>query len=562
MRPEIEELRPKLKEILYDCVVEIRATKGAVYVFDGSGRFELLTEYGFRGAARQAADFNDPIVDRCGRGRTAFFVNGMAAEPRFSPLLFEASTDRLLVAPLYARGKLIGFVDMRDKPGQVPFEQSDATKAQAIADRMVEVFAEKNLFGHRFIALSTMNAPQQATATALEAIPSASSPSPVAVPQPAPVRPQAPPAAPVIAVMPPPPPPRLTGVLMEARAAVQRIVVAPAPAAFSESEYAVASESLRALLLIPGAVVAFFSAFGHLGGVQEIASRSTLTDEAKNLVQSKVNVWLTKRGELGGAVRTTIQTPFGTSAPAVTAKDIQKVFTAPLAVSSLRGLYLTVAFAGNPDRSAHELLSVLHRHMQLVLEHSMQSGALAALRLRIAEKIVEPDFSRFSELRRHVTEVAALSEQFAQHLGLPAGDVEDARLVAMVHDAGMRFLDYDELYRRFDITEDDLGFLRQHPIVGAAMVEPLLGAEIARAVLCHHERVDGLGYPNALRREQIPMVSRLVQICDAWVAMTDADGYQPPQLPENALAKLALAAGSQFDAELCTRFVAMKRDGL
>lgn len=47
MHSEIEELRPKLKEILYDCAVEIRATKAALYLYDGAGRFELVTEYGF-----------------------------------------------------------------------------------------------------------------------------------------------------------------------------------------------------------------------------------------------------------------------------------------------------------------------------------------------------------------------------------------------------------------------------------------------------------------------------------------------------------------------------------
>src|SRR5262245_38513494 len=103
MHPEVEELKPKLKEILYDCAVNIRATKAALYLFDGNNRFELVTEYGFRGAIRSSADFNDPIVDRCGRGRTPFYVNGLAVEPRFSQILFEASTDRLLAAPLYSR---------------------------------------------------------------------------------------------------------------------------------------------------------------------------------------------------------------------------------------------------------------------------------------------------------------------------------------------------------------------------------------------------------------------------------------------------------------------------
>ena len=106
-----------MKEVLYDCAVEIRATRAALYLFDGSSRFELVTQFGFKNGVRETADFNDPLVDRCGRGRNAFFVNGMAAEPRFSELMFEAGTDRLLAAPLYARGKLIGIIDMRDKAG-------------------------------------------------------------------------------------------------------------------------------------------------------------------------------------------------------------------------------------------------------------------------------------------------------------------------------------------------------------------------------------------------------------------------------------------------------------
>src|SRR6185503_17083198 len=154
---EVEELRPKLKEILYDCAVEIRATKAALYLFAGNGRYELVTEYGFRGGIRAVADEHDPLADRCGRGRNPFFVNSVCAEPRLSELLYESSTDRLLAAPLYSRGKLVGFIDMRDKAGKALFDQTDVPKAQHIADRIVELFANKNVFGHRFITLSRMS---------------------------------------------------------------------------------------------------------------------------------------------------------------------------------------------------------------------------------------------------------------------------------------------------------------------------------------------------------------------------------------------------------------------
>lgn len=558
MHPDVEELKPKLKEILYDCAVIIRATKAALYLYDGTSRFELVTEYGFRGAVRHAADFNDPIVDRCGRGRTPFYVNGLAVEPRFSQLLFEASTDRLLAAPLYSRGKLIGLIDMRDKAAKQPFENDDVPKAQGIAERLAEVFNDRNLFGHRFITLSTAEPAQAASQQRTDG---EKSRSPAVAPPPSAAAP-APVAAPVSA---PPPPstrthvPRMAALVIEARAAAGRVLVPSTAETLSDSELTAARDVLRAILLIPGSVAAMFSAFGHLGGVQEIAARSTMTDEARSLIQSKLNVWLTKRGEGGGFVRTAVATPLGTSGPPLTAADVQKVFTAPLHVGALRGLYLTVAFSGNPDRNAHELLAVLHTHLQHVIEQSLQRGALSAMQSRIAEKLVEPDFAKYPELRRHSDLVAQLCESFARHLAMTPTDVETARVAGRIHDCGMRLLDYDRLYRKPDLTAEELAFLREHPSVSAAMIEPLLGADLARIVLCHHERVDGTGYPNELRGDEIPLLSRVLQLCDAWIAMTDPDTYQAPESRDNALATLTRAAGSQFDGELTAKFIEMIR---
>ncbi|HYH09817.1 MAG TPA: HD domain-containing phosphohydrolase [Thermoanaerobaculia bacterium] len=582
MHQEVEELRPKLKEVLYDCAVEIRATKAALYLFDGTSKFELVTEYGFRGAVRNAADFNDSLVDRCMRARTPFFVNGLAAEPRLSELLYEASTDRLLAAPIFSRGKLIGIVDMRDKAAKLPFEQADVAKAQQIADRFTQLLADKAIFGHRFIALSKLSGQHDAAASepgapVVSAEPPVREKPNVPPPQPPPQpQPQQPPAAapPIVIQRPPaaapataPAPqqtakshtPRLASLVLEARTAASRIIVAPAPESMAEAELNAAREVLRAILLIPGAVSAMLSAYGHMGGVQEIAARSTLADDAKNLIQSKLNVWLTKRGEAGGFIRTSVLTPFGTSGPPVTAADVQKVFTAPVNAGSLRGIYLTVVFGRDPDRLAHDLLAVLHSHLQLVIDQSMSRGTVTSLQARIADKLVEPDFSKYPELRRHTEAVSRLAESLARQLALSAAEIEQARIVGLVHDVGLRLLEYDRLYRKRDLSQEEMGFLREHPVVGAAMVEPLLGADIARAVLCHHERVDGRGYPNDLAGDEIPLIARVVQICDAWVAMTDPESYQAPQTHDAALATVSRAAGGQFDAGMAAKFVEMMR---
>jgi hypothetical protein len=571
VHPDVEELRPKLKEILYDCAVEIKATKAALYVFDGQSRYELVTEYGFRGATRHVIDQNDPIVDRCGRGRTPFYLNGVGAEPRFSELLFESSTDRLLAAPLYSRGKLIGLIDMRDKAGKLPFEPADIAKSQSIADRMVALFGDKNIFGHRFIQLSKISGHHDAAA-AIETpagTPIVSAQPPVrempnvAPPPPRPAAPPPPAAAPAV-----PKPkrhesgafvPRLATLVIDARNAAGNVLIAQPQESLGEPELSAARDVLRSLLLIPGSVAAAFTAFGQMGGVQEIAGRSSISEDAKNLLQSKLNMWLTKRGEAGGFLRTSLITPFGTNASAVAPNDMQKVFTAPLNVGSMRGLYLTVAFNVVPDRVAHELLAALHNHMQLVLEQSLQRGTIASMRSRAAEKLVEPDFAKFPDLRRHSDAVARLCESFARFLALTPAEIENARILGLVHDAGMRLLDYDRLYRKKDLSPEELGFLREHTSVGAAIVEPFLGPEIARAVLCHHERWDGRGYPNELHGDEIPLLSRVLQLCDAWVAMTDPATYQQPEPPENAIATINRAAGSQFDPEMAGRFAEMVR---
>src|ERR1051325_6375863 len=157
VNPEVEQLRPRLKEILYDCAVEVRATKAALYLFDGVGRYDLIAEYGFRGVAREWLDRNQPGVDPCGRGPTPSFITAIAAEPRFSEYLYEASTDHLLAAPIYSRGELVGLIDMRDKQGRAPFDAADLGKAQQIADRMISLFATKNLFRQRFVTLSAVS---------------------------------------------------------------------------------------------------------------------------------------------------------------------------------------------------------------------------------------------------------------------------------------------------------------------------------------------------------------------------------------------------------------------
>lgn len=564
MHPEVEEQKQKIKEILYDCAVEIRATKAALYLSDGSGRYELVTEYGFRSTARPTLDNNDPIVDRCGRGRNAFFINGLTAEPRFSERLYEAASDRLLAVPIYSRGQLVGLIDMRDKQAKAAFEQSDIPKGQGIAARIAELFANKNVFGQRFITLADSNEPAQAAMEqAPMAAPALAAPAPTPTPTP---RPSAAPAAAPPLRAPEPAPvrrtelPEVAKLVLHARQHVsQRVNIAALPDTLNDSDLAAARDVLRIVLLLPGVVIASFSAFGHLGGVMEVVSKAPLSDEAMRVFEAKLNIWMKKRGESAAALRTNMQTPFGTNGSPIRPDQLVKVLTAPVVVGSLAGLALTVAFETAPDRQTHEMLAAFHAQLQIAIEQSISRSSVGALRWRAASKLLEPDFLHYPELRNHCAEVTSRAEDFAKFLALSAAEVENVRLVASLHDVGMRLLDYERLYRKYDLAPEEVAILREHATVGAAIVEPVFGRDLARAVLCHHERMDGAGYPHQLHGDDIPLISRVVQICDAFEAMVSVDSYQPPQSRDAAISTLALGAGTQFDRELVQRFQEMMR---
>ncbi|HVS32586.1 MAG TPA: HD domain-containing phosphohydrolase [Thermoanaerobaculia bacterium] len=564
MHSEVEELRPKLKEVLYDCAVDIRATKAALYLLDPAVRkFELVAEYGFRTGVRQSATFNDPLIDRCQRGRTPFFVNNVAGDPRLSDLMFDGASDRLMAVPLYSRGLLVGVIDMRDKAAKQPFEQIDVSKAQGIAEKIMGLLAPKNLWNQRFITLSdegalpsvaavpsreTRDAPREAA----EATPALREAAPLPTAAPRDTR-EARPASREAPAPPQRAEDRLAQLVVAARNMTSRLITTPPAEPVGDAALAAARDILGELLQLPGAVLAAFTVTPN--GAQHIVARGVVTEDALNSVRNKLAAWMAKRGESAGALKTTLLPAAGT-AP-VKDSDIQKVFTAPVLSQTFRGLYLTAGFADNPDRTTHELLAATLARLQLAIEEGTSREALQRFRARAAARLVEPDFTAYPDLRRHSEAVAARSAAFAQYIGLSAADVETVTLTALVHDAGMRMLDYDRLYRKRDLSADELALLREHAAVGAAMVQPILGNDIARAVLCHHERVDGRGYPHELQGEEIPLVARIVQICDAYVAITDPATYQAVETHADALAAIARGAGVQFDAELANRFSEM-----
>ena len=546
MLPEVKALEPQLKQILYGCVEHVQATKAGLYLSATADlnekTFELVTSYQFNDAGRKVIKANDDVVDRIAVKRNAFFVNGLGADQRFSEMLFRQGTDRLLVSPLFSRGRLIGFIDMRDKAGKKPFDTPDVEASQKIAEDLLSLLAAKQLFGIAPIAL--VDDPQKRRMPLPNSIPNS-----IAAPQAGPVATNHPHELSAAAQ-------RAVTTAREYVAKRQLHTASNTKRSLSDRDLEVVRHLLPACLAIPGALFASFVAVGHPNHPQVIVALATLAEDALLMLRSHQQAWLKRANQPSLAdARPHLIYPFSAPGARITSAGITSILSAPVHAQSVEGLVLTIAFARPPEADAQRALHIVLRQIEQAVEIAIAAGNGRNDRQAAAEKLLEPDFQKYPELVDHSRQVATIAHRFAILCELSTVQVETVRLAALVHDVGMRLLDYERLYRRPNLTNEELRGLAEHPIVGAAIVEPLLGVDVAQAVLRHHERVDGKGYPSRLTGTQIPLAARIIQICDAWVAMTSPHSYQPPISYDQAATKIRDAAGTQFDAELAMRFV-------
>lgn len=504
MTSTISELSSHLKGLLYRCMESLQATKAAFYMTEGGSPYRVAASYGFNAKLVEELPPRHPVVERLLLSQKAFFVNGVAADPRIASVLFDVNTDRILVAPIFFHGQLLGFLDLRDKSGGKPFTHADLQSVMPILRDIFDFLSSRGAFG---VKVSESRQKVSPEAKLIE---------------------------------------------MAGQVVSRRITNRPVTGEMlSESQINTVTVALQTIFAVPGVILAAFSAFGHLGNVQPVVVDGQPTPDALAKLDQKLRAWLEKQGaavpDAGSPARVTLA-PTGSGRP-INGARLASILSAPVKIGAMKGLVLSVGFEQPPDRETQKLLTPYLDQVQETIRSSISTHSVRAMRQRVAEKLLEPDFETYPELVEHSRRVSALAEQLAHHHELPPDEIEMIRLAGLVHDVGMRKLDYDEIYTKPELSEAEKKLVTSHPVVSAALTaDSPLGAEIGRLVLYHHERVDGTGYPEGLRGEQIPRGARILAICEAFIAMTTST-YQPAMPESAALIQLERNAGSQFDAE-------------
>jgi putative nucleotidyltransferase with HDIG domain len=184
-----------------------------------------------------------------------------------------------------------------------------------------------------------------------------------------------------------------------------------------------------------------------------------------------------------------------------------------------------------------------------------QVAELEALHHGVIRVMVETLGMRDRMTARHSAAVARFAKATAAAAGLPARDQELVHTAGLLHDVG-KFTFPDHTLTGTRLTEEDWELIRSHPQRGADIVGRVHGyAEVAEIVLCHHERIDGRGYPRHLPGEDIPELSRILAVADCFDVMTARDSYRAPMPFEDAIAELRRVAGTQLDARFVEIFV-------
>ncbi len=164
--------------------------------------------------------------------------------------------------------------------------------------------------------------------------------------------------------------------------------------------------------------------------------------------------------------------------------------------------------------------------------------------------------ARDNYTEQHLTRVASTAVRLAIALGVPERAVEGIRLGGLLHDLGKIGVPDRVLHKPAKLNRQEYAVVRRHPELGAEIVRPLRPFEGPEpAVLHHHERFDGTGYPYGLRGEQIPLAARIVSVADAFDAMTTDRPYRAALTHGDALQHLADGRAQQWDPTVIDAFL-------
>lgn len=162
---------------------------------------------------------------------------------------------------------------------------------------------------------------------------------------------------------------------------------------------------------------------------------------------------------------------------------------------------------------------------------------------------------RDAELSAHGARVAEYAVAIAREMGLPAPALARVRIASRLHDLGKVWVSREILDKSGPLTESEWTEIRRHPRTAARLLQSTALHDLADIVGAHHERPDGVGYPDGVPSSEIPLEAQIVAVADVYDAMLSERPYAAALTPREARVELERVASTQLDANVVEAFL-------
>lgn len=244
--------------------------------------------------------------------------------------------------------------------------------------------------------------------------------------------------------------------------------------------------------------------------------------------------------------------------PQTNEKEVEKLMKEIKALSkqvSLKNIDLSISFGMAIKYEKNEDISDILKEAE---DHMYSNKLLEgpSMRSKTIETIIQTLYEKNPREKDHSTRVSVICQEMGIELGLSDIKIKQLETVGLLHDIGKIAISNEILEKEGSLSEKEWEEIKRHPEIGYRILSTTKEmTEIAEYALSHHERYDGKGYPQGLKGKEIPLMSRIITIADAYDAMVSDRPYRKGLSKDIAVEEMKKNAGSQFDPYLTEMFL-------
>jgi len=227
-----------------------------------------------------------------------------------------------------------------------------------------------------------------------------------------------------------------------------------------------------------------------------------------------------------------------------------------LVVRALKeGAYDFVASPLNIEKLCIDIKRALE-YQRLKIRSNYQNAIVDSIR-----KVVDLIEAKDQYVESHALGVAELATRLAIALGYKEPELSEIRMAALLHDLGKLGIPESILNKKGKLSDEEMEEVKKHPLLSVEITRQFLNKDMVNAILYHHERWDGSGYPEGRSGQDIPISARIIAIADVFHAMTSDRPYRKRLPAEKVLKFIEKSSGILFGPKIVERFLKVVRPG-